>query len=169
LGSGLSSSRRIRTGTLVSWGSGSITHGSTPKPAPETVITSVGNAGSVRSMRRQALGAAGRLALFTGRGILEFMNSKKPLAMKIQRALKGMGVRIISALRCLRGRHFILVTWSRCEDGDLDFRISHKGVELPEAVHRLKVDAVEILQDKCDEETALMEVNSLVNKPLPNT
>jgi hypothetical protein len=94
----------------------------------------------------------------------DFVALGKAIAMKIQKALKGMGVRIISALRCLRGRHFILVSWSRCEDGDLDFRISHKGVELPEAVHRLRVDAVEILQDKCDEEDAVFEAIELMKK-----
>src|ERR1700678_2695385 len=67
---------RTRIDALVSWGSGSITHGSTPKPAPATATTSEGNAASVRSTRQQALGAAGRLVPFTGRGILEFMNSK---------------------------------------------------------------------------------------------
>jgi len=41
-------------------------------------------------------------------------------------------------------------------------KISHKGVELPEAVHRLKVDAVEILQDRCDQDDAIDEVNALI-------
>jgi hypothetical protein len=84
--------------------------------------------------------------------------------MKIQRALKGIGVRVTSALRCLRGRHFILVSWSRCKDGDLDFRITHKGVNLPDAVHRLKVDAVEILQNQCDQEDAVFEAIDITRR-----
>lgn len=82
---------------------------------------------------------------------------------------KGWKIRLKSALRCLFYRRYILVCGKECEDGDLDFKVTHKGVKLPEAVHRVKVDAAEILQQQCDEETALIEVNSLVNKSLPNT
>jgi hypothetical protein len=84
--------------------------------------------------------------------------------MKIQKYWKGVKIRVVSALRCLFREKFILVSWVRCEDGDLDFNIIHKGVELPEAVHRLKVDAVEILQDKCDEEDAVFEAIALTKK-----
>jgi hypothetical protein len=79
------------------------------------------------------------------------------------KAFKGWKIRIKSALRCLRYSHYVLVCWEKEEDGDLDFRISHKGVELSEAVHRLKVDAVEILQNICDQDSAIDEANNLVN------
>lgn len=78
------------------------------------------------------------------------------------RIVYGWNVRIISAVRCLIKKHFILVCWTKEKDGDLDFRISHKGVELTEAVHRLGVDAVEILQDICDQDSALDEVNDIL-------
>lgn len=69
-----------------------------------------------------------------------------------------------AAFRCLRYKQFVLVCWTKCEDGDLDFRISHKGVEISEAVHRLKVDAVEILSDILDQNAALDEVNAIITK-----
>lgn len=78
--------------------------------------------------------------------------------------LRGLGVRINAAWRCLRKKHYVLVCWDRCGDGEMDFRISHKGVELPEAVHRLGVDAVEILQDICDQNEALDEVDEILSK-----
>ena len=77
---------------------------------------------------------------------------------------EGFKIRGISAFRCLWCRHFILVVWERCEDGDLDFRITHKGVELPEAVHRLKIDAVDILQGKWDEDDAVFEAIGLIKR-----
>jgi hypothetical protein len=86
--------------------------------------------------------------------------------MKIKKVWKGVKIRVISMLRCLFYKQFILVAWSRCKDGDLDFHITHKGVNLPDAVHRLKVDAVEILQDKCDEEDAVFEAIGLVKGEL---
>lgn len=81
------------------------------------------------------------------------------------RAFKGWKVRLSAAFRCLFYRHFILVCWVRESDGDLTFKISHKGVELEEAVHRLRVDAVEILQDICDQNSALDEVNEILDPP----
>jgi hypothetical protein len=75
--------------------------------------------------------------------------------MKIKKWWKGVKIRVICSIRCLFYKQFILVAWSRCKDGDLDFRITHKGVNLPDAVHRLKVDAVEILQNQCDQEDAV--------------
>lgn len=78
------------------------------------------------------------------------------------KVFKGWRIRIISFWRCLRRPHFILVSWKRCPDGDIDFKITHKGVELPEAIHRLKVDAVEILQDICDQDSALDEIDSIL-------
>ena len=78
------------------------------------------------------------------------------------KAFVGCKIRINAALRCLLKKHYVLVCWDRCEDGELDFRISHKGVELPEAVHRLGVDAVEILQDICDQEDALYQANQII-------
>lgn len=80
------------------------------------------------------------------------------------RPFRGFKIRLTSAIRCLRGKHYILVCWSKEQDGDLNFRISHKGVELTEAVHRLKVDAVEILQDICDQDSALDEVEGIIGK-----
>lgn len=76
----------------------------------------------------------------------------------------GWKIRINAAWRCLRKKHYVLVCWDRCEDGDIDFKISHKGVELTEAVHRLKVDAAEILQDICDQNDALDEVGEILGK-----
>ena len=61
---------------------------------------------------------------------------------------KGWKIRLKSALRCLFYRRYILVCWKECEDGDLDFKVTHQGVKLPEAVHRVKVDAAEILQQQ---------------------
>ena len=75
---------------------------------------------------------------------------------------KGWKVRINAAFRCLRQPHFVLVCWDKCEDGDIDFKISHKGVELPEAAYRLRVDAAEILQEISDQEDALYETRELL-------
>jgi hypothetical protein len=80
------------------------------------------------------------------------------------KAFKGWRIRVVSAVRCLFYRHYVLVAWEKCEDGDLDFRVTHKGVELPEAVHRLKVDAVEILQGQCDQEDAVFEAIALTRR-----
>lgn len=80
------------------------------------------------------------------------------------KALYGWRVRLTGAIRCLSKKHFILVCWVKEKDGDLTFNISHKGVELTEAVHRLQVDAVEILQDICDQDSALDGVNEIINK-----
>jgi hypothetical protein len=80
------------------------------------------------------------------------------------KSVRGMRIRLRSALRCLFGNHYVLVCWERCEDGELDFKISHKGVELPEAMHRLKVDAVDILQDRCDQDDAIDEVNAQLSR-----
>jgi hypothetical protein len=55
------------------------------------------------------------------------------------------------------------VAWEKCEDGELDFRVSHKGVKLEEAVHRLRVDGAEILENALDQKKAVDEVNSLLN------
>ena len=74
----------------------------------------------------------------------------------------GFKIRLTAALRCLSYKHFILVAWTREEDGDLNFRICHKGVELTEAVHRLGVDAVEILQDINDQNLAIDEANEIL-------
>jgi hypothetical protein len=78
------------------------------------------------------------------------------------REYRWLKIRLVSAWRCLFYPHYVLVCWEKCEDGDIDFKISHKGVELPEAVHRLKVDAVEILQDRCDQDDAIDEVNTML-------
>lgn len=78
------------------------------------------------------------------------------------RRFKGWKIRIRSACRCLFFKHYVLVCWEKCEDGELDFKISHKGVELTEAVHRLGVDAVEILQNVCDQDDAVDEINGLL-------
>jgi hypothetical protein len=51
-----------------------------------------------------------------------------------------------------------------CEDGQIDFQITHKGIPVSEAVHRLKVDAYEILQNKSDQDDAIDEVNALIKK-----
>lgn len=75
---------------------------------------------------------------------------------------KGWKIRVNAAWRCLRKSHYVLVCWDRCEDGQLDFKISHKGVELTEAVHRLGVDAVEILEDIRDQNDALDEVHEMI-------
>lgn len=73
-------------------------------------------------------------------------------------------IRINAAWRCLRKKHYVLVCWDNCPDGEVDFKITHKGVELPEAVQRIGVDATEILQDLCDQETALLETSKILNK-----
>lgn len=78
--------------------------------------------------------------------------------------IKGWKIRLNAAYRCLCLKHYVLVCWERCEDGELDFKISHKGVEISEAVYRLKVDAVEILQDICDQNSALDEADAILNK-----
>lgn len=78
------------------------------------------------------------------------------------RIIKGWRIRATSALRCLLQPHYVLVTWTRAQDGDLDFRITHKGAEITEAIHRLKVDAAEILQDICDQEDGLDITRSIV-------
>lgn len=75
---------------------------------------------------------------------------------------KGWWVRIDSACRCLRRRQFVLVCWQKAEDGQIDFNITHKGAQLSECIHRLGVDAVEILQDICDQEDALDEANKIL-------
>lgn len=80
------------------------------------------------------------------------------------RKLKGFKVRWKAAIRCLRYKQFVLVCWTKCEDGDLNFRISHKGCEISEAAHRLKVDAAEILQDIQDQNLALEEVDNILSK-----
>lgn len=76
----------------------------------------------------------------------------------------GLKIRLLSALRCLFSERFVLVCWVKEPDGDNTFTITHKGVTLPEAVHRLKVDAVEILQDQCDQEDAIYEASQIINK-----
>ena len=76
--------------------------------------------------------------------------------------LRGWCTRINAAIRCLLKKHYVLVCWDRCQDGELDFKITHKGVELTEAVHRLKMDAAEILQDICDQDTALDMVDKIL-------
>lgn len=68
-----------------------------------------------------------------------------------------------SAVRCLLAKHYVLVAWEREDNGDLMFKVTHKGVELSEAAHRCRVDAAEILQDICDQNSAVDEVNKLVN------
>jgi hypothetical protein len=78
------------------------------------------------------------------------------------KALKGWDIRIRSAVRCLYKPHFVLVTWVRCEDGEIDYRITHKGVPVSEAVHRLKVDAAEILQDIEDQNCAIDTARDLL-------
>lgn len=78
------------------------------------------------------------------------------------RTLYGWKIRLIAAFRCLSYKQFILVCWIKETDGDLSFRISHKGVELTEAIHRLGVDAVEILQDINDQNLAMDEVNEIL-------
>lgn len=77
---------------------------------------------------------------------------------------RGWKIRMRSAFRCLFNKHYVLVCWKREDDGDLTFKITHKGVELEEAVHRLQVDAVEILQDICDQDSAMDGVNEIINK-----
>lgn len=78
------------------------------------------------------------------------------------RTFKGLRVRIDSAWRCLRRRQFVLVCWQKAEDGQIDFNITHKGTELSECIHRLGVDAVEILQDICDQEDAVDDVKDML-------
>ena len=78
------------------------------------------------------------------------------------RPLRGIKIRLNAALRCLTNKHYVLVCWSREDDGDLSFRISHKGVDLSEAVHRLKVDAAEILQDIEDQNLAIDATNEIL-------
>jgi hypothetical protein len=78
------------------------------------------------------------------------------------RSFKAWKIRLTSACRCLFYPHYVLVCWEKCPDGDIDFKITHKGVELPDAIHRLKVDACEILQDICDQNDAIDEANSLI-------
>lgn len=80
------------------------------------------------------------------------------------RPFKEPWIRLNAVWRCLRKKHYVLVCWDKCPDGDVDFKISHKGCELPEAVHRIGVDATEILQDLCDQETALLETSAILNK-----
>ena len=80
------------------------------------------------------------------------------------KALKGWEIRIRSAARCLFYKKFVLVCWAPCEDGDLDFKVSHKGIPVSEAIYRLKVDAYEILQNKSDQDDAIDEVNALIKK-----
>ena len=77
-------------------------------------------------------------------------------------AIKGWKIRLNSAFRCLFYPHYVLVCWEKCPDGDVDFKISHKGADLPTAIHRLKVDAVEILQDRCDQDDAIDEANAIL-------
>jgi hypothetical protein len=80
------------------------------------------------------------------------------------KALKGWEIRIRSALRCLFYKKYVLVCWTPCEDGDLDFKVTHKGIQVSEAVRRLKADAYEILQNKSDQDDAIDEVNALIKK-----
>jgi hypothetical protein len=78
------------------------------------------------------------------------------------KAFKGWKIRLNSAFRCLIYPHYVLVCWEKCPDGDIDFKITHKGVELLDAIHRLKVDACEILQDICDQNDAIDAANALI-------
>lgn len=78
--------------------------------------------------------------------------------------IKGWKIRINAAWRCLRKKHYVLVCWDRCPDGEIDFLISHKGAELSEAAHRCRVDAAEILQDLCDQNAALDGVDEILRK-----
>lgn len=61
----------------------------------------------------------------------------------------------MSAARCLFYKKYVLVCWMDCEDGQIDFQITHKGIPVSEAVHRMKVDAYEILQDIEDQNDAV--------------
>lgn len=67
----------------------------------------------------------------------------------------GLRIRLVSAWRCLRRRKYVLVVWSECEDGELDFHVTHKGTTVPEAIHRLKVDAYEILENVEEQNCAI--------------
>jgi hypothetical protein len=80
------------------------------------------------------------------------------------KAFKGWRIRFVSAARCLFYKKYVLVCWMDCEDGQIDFQITHKGIPVSEAVHRLKVDAYEILENKCDGDDAIDEVNALIYK-----
>jgi len=77
---------------------------------------------------------------------------------------KGWKIRILSAFRCLFKTQYVLVCWDLCDDGEVDFKITHKGATVQQAVHRLKVDAVEILQDICDQESALDEIDDILKR-----
>jgi hypothetical protein len=79
------------------------------------------------------------------------------------RSVRGWAIRINAAWRCLRKKQYVLVCWDKCEDGDVDFKISHKGADLPTCIHRLKVDAVDILQDMADQESALIETGKILS------
>lgn len=76
--------------------------------------------------------------------------------------LSGWKIRLVSAWRCLIYKKWVLVAWSECEDGELDFHVTHKGIPVHEAIHRLKVDAYEILQNVEDQNCALDEVHKLI-------
>jgi hypothetical protein len=84
------------------------------------------------------------------------------------KVFRGWRIRINAAWRCLRKNHYVLVCWVKCDDGDIDFKISHKGVELPEAAYRLRVDAAEILQEISDQEDALYETRELLKTLIPD-
>jgi hypothetical protein len=71
------------------------------------------------------------------------------------KAFKGWRIRLVSAARCLFYKKYVLVCWMDCEDGQIDFQITHKGIPVSEAVHRMKVDAYEILQDIEDQNDAV--------------
>lgn len=71
------------------------------------------------------------------------------------RLITGLKVRLLSALRCLTYRKYVLVVWEKCEDGELDFHITHKGISVHEAIHRLKVDAYEILENVEEQNCAI--------------
>lgn len=77
------------------------------------------------------------------------------------KVLKGLRVRINAAIRCLFRKHYVLVCWKRCDDGEHDYKISHKGAELPETVLRLNV-AAEIVQDIDDQNEAVWEIGNIL-------
>jgi hypothetical protein len=76
--------------------------------------------------------------------------------------IKRWKIRLTSAWRCLTFKYFVLTAWIKDDDGDLTFKITHKGVTPADAAHRVRVDAAEILQDIADQNSALDEVEKII-------
>lgn len=79
----------------------------------------------------------------------------------MKKFLIGMKVRFNSARRCLSAKKFFLMSWKKDGD-DILFSITHKGADLAEVLHRIRVDAIDMVQDKIDEEDAIFEAKQIL-------